>query len=263
VSSTLSLLLDTVNLTNDVEISGPIKSRADAEEQVPPDQDGKATIAFLTRTDRIASRIVGSESRSLGLHPLVYFYSDAGRHLPTSFLATMEWMSRQDKANSFKEFTLVRRAFEEFLLANKDLVSQISRNSRGQIKAVHKIREFFEFVVAALSEGKDSTQIADQLYLSKDFAYLKPPAPPILSTQVKDFSVEAKSRAFITHALATAARCAICGARIPDSGISHDHKLDQKEGGVASLENHQFTHHYCNSAKDQLLPLFAAHNQAS
>ena len=48
-----------------------------------------------------------------------------------------------------------------------------------------------------------------------------------------------------------------------DHTVSFDHKQDKKLDGIGEAANAQFTHHYCNSAKDKLLPLFAKKSQAA
>lgn len=262
-ATTLSLLLDTVNLTNGIEGTVP-HSKVDAEKSVPPDKDGTQTVDFLKRTKRtvlrISNRVSTDDVSALNLHPLVYFYSENGNHLPSLFLAVVELMNEYEKNNSFKAFTLIREKFENFLVDNKDLIQQVSRSTRGQIKAVHKIKEFLAFVVKSLQEyqgRKPDAHVKSALAKSQVFSFLRPTAPAEHAKTSKDFSAAQKSRKFIEHALENAARCTICYARIPDYGISFDHKHDKKLGGGGELANIQFSHPYCNSAKDTIVAVKA------
>ena len=64
-TQTLSLILDLINITND------IKSDTD----ITNDSTGDETIKLLKKTKKSLNRITGTHASSLGLHPVVYFYS--------------------------------------------------------------------------------------------------------------------------------------------------------------------------------------------
>ncbi len=78
---TLGLIFQFVNLANDVPTKAPA-SRVEAERMVPVDDNGKGTIEFLRRTQRVASLLSNlrttNYSHSVDLHPFVYFYSRNG-----------------------------------------------------------------------------------------------------------------------------------------------------------------------------------------
>lgn len=257
-ATSLSLLLDTVNLTNGIAGTAPT-SKENAEELIPPDIDGTTTVEFLKKTKKIIYRISSYETHddmsSLDLHPLVYFYSNGGKHLPSSFLAVVELMNEYEKNNSFHKFTLIRESFEDFLVKHKDFVQQVSRHARGQIKAVHKIKEFFVFITKQIEAGNTDDGIVTNLQASTEFSFLKVTTNDPKTKE--DFTSGVKSKVVITHELDVAKRCQICNARVPNLGISFDHKQDKKMNGIGDAANAQFTHHYCNSAKDKLTPLFA------
>ena len=59
---------------------------------------------LIENGQRIANRISGLHPSSLGLHPVVYFYSSTGRYQPTAFLATVEMVKDLERQNAFKEF---------------------------------------------------------------------------------------------------------------------------------------------------------------
>lgn len=63
-AQTLPLIFELVNLANE-----------DHLKQLQDDSTGDATIMFLKGVRRISNRISGNHPSSLGLHPIVYFYS--------------------------------------------------------------------------------------------------------------------------------------------------------------------------------------------
>jgi hypothetical protein len=259
----LELLLNTVNFANKVKPEIPA-NKEQAEKLVPADADGSGTIDFLKQTKRVITRISNRTDtdfmRSLDLHPLVYFYSDSGRHMSSSFLATIEFVLAHMEPDRFKEFTKIREPFEDFLVEHKDFFRQIVIKTRGDIKAVTKLKAFFEFLAEMLQKRTAPDEIVKQLQASSQFSFLKLPSPPETGTEGPkgDFSPATKSKSVIQEKLAHAVRCSICRARVPDQGISFDHKEDKKFGGSAKEENISMTHHYCNSAKDVLIPYLQA-----
>jgi hypothetical protein len=238
------------------------KNKEEAEKFVPADTDGSRTIEFLKQTKRVITRISNRIDtdfmRSLDLHPLVYFYSDIGRHMPSAFLATVEFIVEYMEPDRFKYFTKIRSPFEDFLVERKDFFRQIVIKTRGGMKAVRKIKAFFQFLINQCEMNATSEQIVKALQSSPEFNFLKLPSPPDASETGADFSPAVKSKASIREKLTSAVRCSICGARVPDQGISFDHKQDKKDGGMGSEQNLAASHHYCNSAKDILLPYLRA-----
>jgi hypothetical protein len=256
-SGVLSMLVDAVNISNDIP-SGDPKSKEEAEKLVPPDEDGSKTVGMLKRTKKIMQRIHSDDPCSLGLDPFVYFYSIGGRHLPSSMLATVKWLTDMEKGNSYKQFTRVRAAFEDFLISNSAYIPQIVRKMRGEMRAVEAISKYFMYCVSEFQKPNATAEsVENSLRASNEYSYLKPSA--FEDTDYgKEFSAEVKSGATIGHHLKTAIRCEVCHARVDYRAISHDHALDKGKGGMGNPENREDTHRYCNSAKQQLLQFFAA-----
>jgi len=232
------------------------KNRDEAEKKMPPDLDGTQTVALLKSTKKLLSRLSSGDTGSLELHPFVYFYSEGGRHLPSSYLAAVEFFDRLEREDRFKQFAYVREQFEDFLLAGREYIPQHVRKARGEIKAVHLLAEYFRFCFEEfLKQGANENSVSDAV--AKQYPYLKPNA--FDSTDYgTNFSAEAKNRIFVNHSLEVAMRCSICRARIPNSGISYDHIQDKKIGGRGDDANIAATHTYCNNSKDQLLKYFAS-----
>jgi hypothetical protein len=257
-SAGLGLLLNAVNIANKVGDEVP-RSREQAETLVAPDPDGNLTLAYLQKTKRVVTRMLNRSDSdfmgSLDLHPLVYVYSEGGRHQPSVFLAVLELITQYEDQNWFRPFTKIRAKFENLLIEHKDFLPQIVRKARGEIRAVHKLREYFDFLAKQCDNEITNVEIVKALQSSADFNYLTLPTDEQVEV-ADDFSVYTKSKAFIRQEMSKATLCAICGARIPNQGLSFDHTLDKKSGGKGHQANIGLTHHYCNSAKDILLPMF-------
>ena len=257
----LGLLLNTINLTNNIEGEVP-QNREQAEKRIGVDIDGDHTVAFLKETKKVITTISNTTTtdfmRSLDLHPLVYFYSNSGRHLPSAFLATVRFIMDYKEKDRFMEFTKIRSSFEDFLVEQKDFFSQIVLKTRGEMKAIRKIGKFFAFIVEQCEKGVSATDILMALLASEEFDFLKLPSIHEKPEVGKNFSPAIKSKLVIQEKLANAARCWICKARVPDQGRSFDHKEDKSMGGVGSEENYGPSHHYCNGSKLGLIPYLKA-----
>lgn len=59
--------------------------------------------------------------------------------------------------------------------------------------------------------------------------------------------INRKSETFISAALQSVVRCAICGGIVHVNSTSVDHILRKKEGGLGLASNGQITHPYCNT----------------
>jgi hypothetical protein len=84
------------------------------ENSLPDDVDGSATIAFLRKVRKAALLVSGDYAGSLGLHPVVYFYSATGRFQPAAFLAAIRFVLDLKERDGLFPFTEHRRDFEEF-----------------------------------------------------------------------------------------------------------------------------------------------------
>lgn len=254
---TLPLIYDVVNLANGEiplkqaeKATKPKKGADDKEVQKPDltDTDGQKTIRYLSRVRTAIQRISGTHSSSLGLHPAIYFYSTMGRHQPTTFLAVAGFILELEQRQHLLVFTEHREKFEDFLLAQKDMVNQIVRRFGGGLKSFYRLKDFYQFVFDAIKAGKDEGLILDELGAHPVFAFVK--ALPVYAeeTEQQDFKSSVKSATFLKAALeAPRERCAICHARLHVNSISLDHIVRKEDGGVGTVDNAQLAHPYCDS----------------
>ena len=93
------------------------------------DDTGDKTIKALVAGLRVAHRITGNSSESLGLHPAVYFSNDKGKHNRFLFLGMCALIAEKLSNNDsgwFRKFTLARKKTEKFLLDHKPVIGSIA-----------------------------------------------------------------------------------------------------------------------------------------
>lgn len=217
-------------------------------EQYHDDSDGAETLQLLASLEKVASNLVGNQSRSLGLHPFVYFYTTKGRHYPPLMMGMFSLVAEKLRNNArdwFKIFaTSKRRVIEEALIEHKTIITLlISALASG--RRTQGGRNIISYIVEAARDNKDISPdgIAKHLGLQSRLYSIQ-------SKPGADFSDDAKSSAFLRDALRQALRCPICeGYLDPAKSISYDHIVRKQDGGDGSDQNCQATHPYCNSVK--------------
>jgi hypothetical protein len=236
-SQTLTLILDLTNITNDIT----------NDTDLPDDETGNETINFLRKTKKILSRISGTHPSSLGLHPVAYFYSTAGRYQVTAFLAIVELFKGFESNNGYGNFIKIRKSFEDFLIRYKSIINQLNLKYGSGLKSYKRLHRLFLFVIDLIARGKSDTEVIEELSKSSDYSFLTPEAVEIEPTDRKDFSSETKSAIFLKDALANPLRCKICNGLIHKNSITIDHIDRKQDGGKGTIDNGQLTHPYCNS----------------
>lgn len=235
-SQALPLVFEFVNLTNGVS----------ANTKIGVDKGGDETIKYLNNCKKIVNRMSGTHPSSLGLHPVVYFYSSSGRYQPTAFLAVAAFLQELDDKDRFRGFTAVRQKFEDFLLTYRVLVNQVTVKYGSGSKGSSRLQQLLVFLLDQLESGKSSNEILNAMENHADFSFLQP--REVLTSEVgKDFAPDAKSAIFLRDALKDPLRCGICGGLIHRNGISIDHVVRKADGGTGNPDNGQLTHPYCNT----------------
>lgn len=244
-ANALALVLDFVCLANGIKLIGEKTSLSHSDKS--QEDAGERTVKLLKRCLEVARRINSVSPSSLGLHPAMYFYSKDGVYKVASFYAIIALITELERKNSWNTFIDVRNKFEDFLIANDDLVQQIVRRHRGAMTSHEHVRDFFLLMISELGRKEIKDAVEAGLKDAK-FLYLKlgdANTQDVSSNQ--DFSREVKSRVFLTQALAGAPKCAICGGYLHVNSTTVDHIERKREGGVGDVENGQLAHPYCNS----------------
>jgi Protein of unknown function DUF262/HNH endonuclease len=252
----LPFVFDLVNYANNVKIADSTSKKDDKTTTLPKDTDGTITVQFLREVRRKVDRITGDAARSLGLHPVVYFYTRSGTFQPTVFLAVSGFVEELQNRNKLIEFTKHRREFEEFLIAHKEATTLLIKQLGSGARHIPRLREYYGLILKGLVAGKSQSQIEDDLSSDASFAFLtKMPAfalPPDPVQGDQAFKRGTKTAAFFAAALPKGARCNLCGALVHKNSIQFDHDTPRRAGGSAALENARVSHPYCNSIKDHL-----------
>ena len=148
--------------------------------------------------------------------------------------------------NELNAFTKHRKDFENFLVDHKIYINQLTVSHGSMAKGFRPIRDYFRYVFEAFRDGKTAVQVTELLAKHDRYQKLVKNRPE-LSAKAKDFSKDARQLKFLTDALAASLTCGICGARIDHKAMHLDHKVDKSLGGLATTDNAQWAHPYCNS----------------
>lgn len=237
-AQTLPLVLEFVNMTNSVA--------PDFKTTLADDDDGSATINMLINARRVAQQINSMHPSSLGLHPIVYFYSQDGRHKIASFYATVSFVMELYARKKVNDFITVRASFEKVIIENDYLAQQIFRKFRLAQASFPHIRDFFFVLIDLLNSGTKPEDLITQVIQNPKFEYLtlQQDTPEVTSP---DFSSQRKSAAFIRDAISRAPRCQICRGHLHKNSITIDHIQRKEDGGIGSIDNAQLAHPYCNT----------------
>lgn len=267
----VELVFGIVNMINDLdEININKKSiyKKDAKDIKPEkDTDGNETITYLNRVKRIVSIISGEDATSLGMSPLIYFYSQKGRFQITSFLAIVHIMIKWEKERNhshskvFQKFSAIRDRFESFLLANKSLTTQATTNVGSGIKSYKRLAVLYLFIIDKLWDQKKDSEIINSIKEETIFGFVKifeaennynetrnPPGKGKLPKQtVTELAIDAYLKAKIL--------CPICGGHYTFYSYNTDHIKDRRFDGTNDKKNLALGHYYCNDEKDLITKL--------
>lgn len=235
-ASTLPLILDFVNISNEIT----------SKTQLEDDEDGLETIKYLKKTLKIANLINSNHPSSLGLHPVIFFYSKDGRHKTALFYSIVHFVMDIEKRKKLNDFVKTRVNIESIVWNYDYLIQQINRKYRSAQASYIQISTFLKRCMELLLEGNtviDSIKIL----ISKEYDYLTIDNQEFEETSSSDFNTNRKSAVYIKDAIESAPRCKICNGLIHKNSISIDHKERKEDGGLGRIDNGQITHPYCNT----------------
>lgn len=234
-SSSLPMIVTFVQICNSIGDDGGID-----------DENGEATLTCLKQTRKVARLLNDIHCSSLGLHPLVYFYSKKGAYRIANLYAFTSFVMELDERNMKDRFTKQRARFEKVLYENDVAIEMIVRKARSAKGSIQPLRAFFFRILDLLEAGTAADSVISELRKTKEYDFL-PENEPVYDTQQAEFSSSKKNEVFIREALTNISKCSICGGAIHRNSITIDHIVRKEDGGKGSLDNGQLAHPYCNS----------------
>ncbi|MFY7806488.1 MAG: GmrSD restriction endonuclease domain-containing protein [Limnoraphis robusta] len=240
-AQTLTMILDFVNIVNKIDFNN---------KGLDDDTTGEATFKFLKKVRKIAYQLNSNHPSSLGLHPMIYFYSNDGRYRTVSFFAVVDLVMRLEQNKKINDFIEVRESFEKFLIEYDFLTKQIYEKHRDNQKSYKNLSMLFDEIINGLNNDKEIRPIIEFIVLNnKSFQYLNvhQNTSQQVTSSAKDFNTNKKSAIYINEVLPGIPKCKICNGFIHRNSISIDHKQRKQDGGLGSLDNGQITHLYCNT----------------
>lgn len=235
-AQTLPLILDLINFSNKI----------DPKVELDNDENGEKTLLYLKETLKVVRLLNSNHPSSLGLHPVIYFYSKDGRHKIALFYGVISFILMLKDKKKFNAFIEVRSDFEKFIFNNDYLIQQINRKYRSALNSASYIANFLFSLMNILKTNKIDNSIITKLR-SDGFDYLTIETLEPELTSNSDFNTNRKSAVFIKDTLESAPRCKICNGLIHVNSISIDHKERKEDGGKGTVDNGQITHPYCNT----------------
>lgn len=237
-AQTLPLILELVNIANDIDTN--FKKKLD------DDIYGDMTVGFLKKTQRLVQVINSNHASSLGLHPIVYFYSQDGRYKVASFYATVTFVKQLIEERKLDYFTDKRAHFEKILSEYDYLIQQIIRKYRSAQASYKHVKDFYFDILSEIDKNSKVEDIIQLLIKQDKYSYLTLQVEKEEVTS-SDFSTNRKSAVYIKEVVEKAPKCKICNGYIHRNAVSIDHDKRKSEGGLGTVENGQITHPYCNT----------------
>ena len=161
-------------------------------------------------------------------------------------MAVVAMIGEFEKSDRFRDFTKVRRQFEDFLISHKLFVNQVTVKYGSGTKGFARLKQLLVYIIESFIAGKSELQIIQDMSESLEFSFLQPAEKEQVGNG-RDFNSDAKSAVFLRDALKDPLRCGICGGLIHRNAISIDHVTRRADGGFGSPDNGQLTHPYCNT----------------
>jgi hypothetical protein len=252
----LPFVFDLVNQINNIVIADTTSKKADIKDKLDRDENGATTLQFISKVESRLERIAGNKSASLGLHPVVYFYTRSGTFQPTVFLAVLKVIDDLIAKDVLVKFTKVRRQFEDYLIEYKEAVSLIVHRFGSGSRSIRFIEGYLAKILESLWDGKGSHETHELLAKDSDYAFLTAPRPsaarPAPKNAKRAFNRGTKVASYFATSLPSGPRCGICTALLHRNSIQFNHKNERRDDGSSDMSNAEPTHPFCNSARDQI-----------
>lgn len=246
----LPFVFDLVNESSGIAVVDT-STKKDVKESLPEDPDGQLTLKYLRAVAKRLERLTGDSPMSLGLHPVIYFYSRSGIFQPIAFLATSRFIEELVIKSKLREFTNVRASFEDFLIQHKDATSLLIHKFGTGTRSVPWLQRYYQRIFDEFLSKRSPEDIQQRLAEDQNFAFLTAPQPSGIqgepNSPKRRFSSNTKTATYFAAALPGCVRCQICGARVHKNAMHFDHIIRARDGGADDMSNAQVAHPYCDS----------------
>ncbi len=244
----LSLVRDIVNIINKIPNTEKRK-RGNGKSTLPTEGfAANATLKYLQECLRVLQLINDRKNgQSLGIHPTFYVYTADGRLKPASVYAVVNWVIEMEQKGLFGEFIKVRQRFEDALEQYDYLVQQIVRSYRSAYRSYPFVTDFYLKLMKELADETDIAVAVEKAVRAMDIGLsMKQPEKQGKSTK-KKYDRNTKSEIFLDAAKKNVIECAYCHGRLHRNAITIDHDTRIRDGGLATADNGQPMHPYCNT----------------
>ena len=133
------------------------------------DTTGENTTNFLKKTRKVAWLLNSNHPSSLGLHPIIYFYSQDGRYKVASFFAIVDLIIDLEKRRKINDFINAREEFEKMIQKYDYLVQQINRKHRSVQASYKHISLFFKKIIVSINSGKSIDLAINDLIKDEEY----------------------------------------------------------------------------------------------
>lgn len=236
-ANSLKTIVDLVRIVNTF-MGGPKKLEVDTS--------GVETLQHLERIRSATTRVYGRKhSGSLALHPALYCYDRNGKFVPKAFIGAIQFVVSLERKDKFYEFTKHRKSFEDFLIRNRHIITQLGTQGSGGRRGVPAVLSLYTILFDGLCSGLAEEKIIETLKADKVFGSLEWNQTREVDAGER-FSAAQKAAAVIRTALERDI-CPECGGRLYIKDRSHDHNVRKEDGGLSVSANLNLTHPYCNT----------------
>ncbi len=128
-SDKLELILEFINIVNNIS----------TDNQLGEDSTGDKTIELLKQCKKVAQRINSKNPSSLGLHPVVYFYTQQGKPKIGSFYGVVSLVLYLHNNKLWSKLIKVRKDFE-WVIWNYDMVPQLVAKKSDALQAQELVK---------------------------------------------------------------------------------------------------------------------------
>jgi len=247
--SQLPFVFDLVNAINDTKVRD--STNKNAKDKLLPDEDGSETAKYLSQVCDSVSRVTGKDPGSLGLHPIIYFYTKGGMFSPWAYLAWSRIIEEIWTKRQFNEFCACRPELENYLWNDKWAMTEIIHKNGSGARSTPVLFRYWRYILDLFLSGKTCEEVSTAVNADATWKFLAIKTPvfrPSGEDSKPRFGSKSVTAAVWEMAIPGAPRCEVCNGFWHRNSFTNDHRQARRDGGDARPSNLGLIHPYCNSA---------------